>query len=188
MRDGVLEQVGSRWQLRFERWLAHPPEKVWRALTEPEQVAVWFPTEILGERVAGAPLTFRFVDQDFPPTEGVLLRFEPPSLPEFTWGEETLRFELSGDHAGCRLLVLVQLSELGQAARDGAGWHECLDLLETHLLGGSTWPLGQHWADLARTYVTAFGPEASTVGPPDGWEPPAEPSAEPSVSRTRTGT
>ena len=40
---GELEQLNDgRWRLRFTRALAHPPEKVWRAITEPEHLASWF--------------------------------------------------------------------------------------------------------------------------------------------------
>src|ERR671934_114473 len=35
-RNGVLEQDAERWRLRFTRQLAHPPDKVWRAVTEPD--------------------------------------------------------------------------------------------------------------------------------------------------------
>ena len=41
---GRLEQVDGRSRLQFSRALGHPPETVWRALTEPEHLAAWFPT------------------------------------------------------------------------------------------------------------------------------------------------
>ena len=44
--------------LTFTRRLAHPREKVWRAVSEPEHLAAWYPQEIVGERRAGAPLRF----------------------------------------------------------------------------------------------------------------------------------
>jgi len=50
MKEGRLEQAGDRWQLHFTRRLPHPPEKVWRALTEPEHLKEWFPNDIEGER------------------------------------------------------------------------------------------------------------------------------------------
>ncbi|UMG93452.1 SRPBCC domain-containing protein [Nocardioides sp. TF02-7] len=50
-RTGVLLRDGDRVGLRFERRLAHPPEKVWRALTESEHLRHWFPADIVG----GAP-------------------------------------------------------------------------------------------------------------------------------------
>ena len=42
-RDGTLEERDGRFVLRFERRLPHPPEEVWRALTEPDRMAAWFP-------------------------------------------------------------------------------------------------------------------------------------------------
>jgi uncharacterized protein YndB with AHSA1/START domain len=58
---GTLERLNdTHWQLRFTRTLSHPVEKVWRAITEPEHLAHWFPTTIDGERSAGAPLRFAF--------------------------------------------------------------------------------------------------------------------------------
>ncbi len=53
---GTLTREGDRWMLTFTRRLAHPREKVWRAVTEPEPLAAWYPPELVGERRAGAPL------------------------------------------------------------------------------------------------------------------------------------
>jgi uncharacterized protein YndB with AHSA1/START domain len=46
MNLGIPEVAGSRWRLLFVRHLAHPPEKVWRAISEPDHLAVWFPSTI----------------------------------------------------------------------------------------------------------------------------------------------
>ncbi len=40
MKHGTLTTKGNRVELRFERRLAHPPEKVWRALTDNQELAV----------------------------------------------------------------------------------------------------------------------------------------------------
>ena len=40
---GTLARQGDRWTLSFTRKLSHPREKVWRAVTEPEHLAVWYP-------------------------------------------------------------------------------------------------------------------------------------------------
>ena len=50
---GTLEHPDGRWRLRFTRALAHPPEKVWRAITEPEHLQAWFPQRITGDWVVG---------------------------------------------------------------------------------------------------------------------------------------
>ena len=40
---GTLESAENGYRLRFERRLDHSPERVWRAITEPEELAHWFP-------------------------------------------------------------------------------------------------------------------------------------------------
>lgn len=55
---GTLTPQGERWKLSFTRRLPHPPTKVWRAVTEAEHLAAWFPQQIVGERRAGARLQF----------------------------------------------------------------------------------------------------------------------------------
>jgi uncharacterized protein YndB with AHSA1/START domain len=166
---GTLRQVDDRWQLRFTRTLPHPPAKVWRAITEPEHLRAWFPTEIHGERAAGAALRFVFPGGEGPPLDGRMLAFDPPSLLEFLWGEETLRFELAPDGDGTRLTLVNTFDEQGKAARDAAGWHSCLDLLERRLAGEQPpWDPRERWEQVHPAYVERFGPAAATIGPPQG--------------------
>ncbi|MDQ1424459.1 MAG: hypothetical protein QOD72_1957, partial [Acidimicrobiaceae bacterium] len=95
---GTLEQKGDRWSLTFTRRLPHPPEKVWRAVTEPAHMAVWFPDEVVGERKAGAPL--RFVASSGDGFDGEMLVFDPPSVMEILWGVDRLRIEVQPDGTG----------------------------------------------------------------------------------------
>jgi uncharacterized protein YndB with AHSA1/START domain len=159
----------GRWQLRFTRKLAYPQDRVWRAITEPQHLAQWFPTTIEGERVAGAELRFSFPSGDFPAIEGEMLVFEPESVIEFRWGPDVLRIELRPVAGGTELTLLDTLEERGKAARDAAGWHACLDGLEATLSGDTD--SGQHmavWKEVHPHYVESFGPAAATVGPPTG--------------------
>jgi uncharacterized protein YndB with AHSA1/START domain len=169
---GTLEQIGEeRWQLRFTRKLAHPPEVVWRAVSEPEQLAAWFPTTIEGQRAAGAPLRFSFPRGQAPPFDGEMLAYEPPSLMEIRWGADVIRIEVHPDGAGSELVLLDTLEERGKAARDGAGWHVCLDVLAAHLDGdASARESMDAWRAVHARYVERLGPEAATVGPPEGFE------------------
>jgi uncharacterized protein YndB with AHSA1/START domain len=169
---GTLDKVDGRWQLRFTRNLRHPPRKVWRALTEPEHLRAWFPAVMEGERAAGAPLRFVFPNGEGPTLDGEMLAYDPPSLLEFRWGEDTYRFELRPDGDGSVLTFLNSFDELGRAARDAAGWHTCLDLLEHELAGEpAPWAHGERWREVHRSYVDSLGPEAATIGPPDQSKP-----------------
>ena len=85
--EGTLEQVDGRWQLRFVRRLAFSPERVWRALTEPQHLEAWFPTAIEGDRAAGAPLRFVFRHGEGPPCDGEMVTYDPPSALEYGYVE-----------------------------------------------------------------------------------------------------
>lgn len=168
---GMLDRDGQRAVLRFRRRLSHSPEKVWRALTEPEHLDAWFPTTIEGEYAAGARLRFAHRDNVVEPMEGEMLAFEPPTLMEFVWGTDLLRFDLQPDGEGSLLTLAHTFDEVGKAARDGAGWHACLDMLACELrderAAGSS---ADRWREVRGPYIERFGPEASTIGPPKEWE------------------
>ena len=166
--NGDLEQTDEQWRLRFARQLRHSPETVWRAITEPAHLEAWFPDRIVGEWKVGSTLRFEARGGEHDAFEGEVMSCEYPSLLEFRWGGDIIRFEIVPDGNGCILNLIDTIDELGKAARDGAGWHACLDMLEHHLNGTTPpWTPGQRWADVHDGYVQKFGLEASTIGPPD---------------------
>jgi uncharacterized protein YndB with AHSA1/START domain len=167
---GSLDELDDgRFQLRFTRTLAHPIDRVWRAVTEPEHLAHWFPTTIDGVRAAGAPLRFSFPGGEGPPFEGEMLAYEPPSVMELRWGTDIVRLELQPTATGTELTLLATLDQQGRGARDGAGWHVCLDNLEAELRGEPHAGEQQGaWREVHRHYVERFGPAAATIGPPEG--------------------
>lgn len=166
---GTLEQTADGWALRFVRPLRHDPETVWAAITEPAQRRAWFPDTVEGDFVPGATLRFSTGHASVPDFTGTVLRVEPPRLLEFTWGEDTLRFEIEPTEGGCTLTLRDAIAELGKGARDGAGWHVCLDQLTASLDGRPVERRPEDaWAEVHAAYVGAFGPAATTIGPPDG--------------------
>jgi uncharacterized protein YndB with AHSA1/START domain len=163
---GELDRSGPAWRLRFVRQLPHSPQRVWRALTEPDELEAWFPTTIEGERAPGATLRFSFRHGEAEGFQGRMIACEPPRLLEFMWGTDRIRFELEPTETGTQLTLSDTVDQNGKAARDAAGWHVCLDQLLA-LLGdqaSQTTP----WRDMHQLYQEAFGPEASTIGPPEG--------------------
>ena len=165
-RDGKLIEVsGDRVGVRFERRLAHPPERVWRAVTETEELAKWFPArpEIGGERRVGAQLTFTYPNNQEPPEAGEIVELDEPRLFVFTWrpgaeGAEpqVLRFELEPDGDGTKLVFTHELPR-PDSAKVAAGWQLCLDDLELALGGNprAEFPEGR-WVELHEEYAEQF--------------------------------
>ena len=61
---GTIETLDDgRYVLRYERQLRHPPEKVWEALTEPEQIEAWWARAQL-ELAEGGHARFEWLNGD----------------------------------------------------------------------------------------------------------------------------
>lgn len=152
--------------VRLERHLPDQPPVVWQALTEREQLRSWFPCDVAvsgGRWEPGAAITFQFPPEVADMTlTGQVLEVDEPRLLVFTWGEETLRFELAPDGGGTRL-VLIDTLAAEAAARNAAGWEMCLDRL-----AGLPGDPGA-WKPRFDAYSAEFEP---VIGPQAG--PPAE--------------
>src|SRR3954468_651225 len=94
---GTYDTVEGRPAVRFERPLAHPVERVWRAVTEPEELAHWFPAGVSVDLRVGGAIAFALGD------DGEVTELAPPRRFAFTWGEQLLRFELEPYDGGCLL-------------------------------------------------------------------------------------
>jgi uncharacterized protein YndB with AHSA1/START domain len=157
-RDGTLIQLdGDRVGVRFERRLAHTPERVWRAITEPGELAAWFPDTIEGEFSPGAEVRFPKFEELGLPAIGKVTEFDPPRLLAFSWGTSVLQFELEPDGDGCRLVFMDSLPR-EESAKNAAGWEVCLERLEARLAGGQPEQRpDDHWSELHDYYADTFG-------------------------------
>ena len=137
---GIYEIVDDRSTLSFERRLPHSVERVWRAVSEPAELAHWFPSAVNGDLTPGGTLTFEFPGGEMPAMQGEVIEVDPPRSLAFTWGDDMLRIELEleRDDDGCLLRFTVLFDDSARASRDAAGWHVCLELLERHLAGVET--------------------------------------------------
>jgi uncharacterized protein YndB with AHSA1/START domain len=159
MTEATLIPGDPRPAVRLERRLPDPPEVVWQALTEREQLRAWFPSDVIGEWRVGAPLRFPFPPEVIDMTlTGEVLEVDPPRRLAFTWGEETLRFELHPEGDGTRLVLIDELPA-AHAARNAAGWDTCLDRL------AGLDPDPDAWQRRFERYSTDFTP---ALGPQEG--------------------
>jgi uncharacterized protein YndB with AHSA1/START domain len=156
----LVTLADGRQALRYVRHYRHPPQRVWSALVEPDALAAWFPARVEGERQEGAPLRFVFEGEEGPVLEGVVRVFDPPSLLEYTWAEDVLRFELTPTGAGgmhCRLVFTTTFGQRSHAARDASGWHMCLTNLGNQLSATPQGAVQAQFPALYEAYVSSLG-------------------------------
>jgi uncharacterized protein YndB with AHSA1/START domain len=156
-RDGeLIELDDGKVGVRFVRNLRHSPERVWRAITEPGELAAWFPDTIEGEFGPGAEVRFpKFAEMGLPAT-GKVTEFDPPRVLAYSWGTSVLRFELEAEGDGCRLVFTDALPR-EESAKNAAGWEVCLENLEARLAGeGTEEPPEADWSELHEFYASRF--------------------------------
>jgi uncharacterized protein YndB with AHSA1/START domain len=119
----------------FERRFDAPRERVWRALTDPEELAAWLaPAEI--ELREGGALVLEFDDGI---ERGTITEIREPEVIAYSWNEgktdSLVRFELEADGAGTRLTLRHTFQREIDLSSFGAGWHHHLELLVAQVTG-----------------------------------------------------
>jgi len=166
-----IEKDGETWTLVLTRDLAHPPAKVWTAITDPDHLREWAPFDAdrnLG--TAGATAKLSTVGAPKPlVSETQVKRADAPKLLEFNWGGQDIRWQLEPLAGGRTRLTLWHHIDRNFIAMGAAGWHICFDVLEHHL---ADHPIGRivgmeamqfgGWQRLHAEYAEQFGVDAPT--------------------------
>jgi uncharacterized protein YndB with AHSA1/START domain len=116
--------------VRFTRTYDHAIERVWRYVTDPAELAHWFPSQVEIELRAGGVIRFHG-DPNMPESTGRVLAVDAPRHLSFSWGGDELRFDLEAlDEGHTRFTLTNVLEAADTAARNAAGWEVCLDALD----------------------------------------------------------
>jgi uncharacterized protein YndB with AHSA1/START domain len=152
---GVVTAPGT---LRLQRLLPGPIERIWSYLTDSELRGTWLATGAMEARVGGrvelhfeharlseatedVPAKYR--GQEVCDFAGRVVRWEPPRVLAYTWGESRggeseVTFELTPRGKD----VFMVVTHRGLVSRDemtgvAAGWHAHLGILIDHLAGSA---------------------------------------------------
>src|SRR5687767_10032834 len=88
-----IQKQGEEWTLVLVRELRHPPDRVWQALTDPEQLREWAPFDSDGNLGAGGTAKLRTIGAPkLHVTETKVKRAEAPRALEYTWGGGDMRW------------------------------------------------------------------------------------------------
>jgi uncharacterized protein YndB with AHSA1/START domain len=170
-------RFGTPAEVRLERLLPGPIERVWDYLTDPAKRARWFAGGTIEPRVGGkAALFFRdanLAPKEAPPEhykhvhdpgvtmEARVLRWEPPHALAYTFGDDprsNVTFELSLRGKDVLLVITHRAfgEDLPQLPNYGSGWHTHVDMLVALL---EPLPLPSFWSAhhaLKAAYDQAF--------------------------------
>ncbi|MFJ1602290.1 SRPBCC family protein [Streptomyces sp. NPDC088253] len=153
--------------VRFSRTYDHPVDRVWRFVTDPDELVEWFPSRAEIELRAGGTIRFSG-DPNMPESTGRVLAVDPPRHLSFEWGADELRFDLDAlDEKRTHFTLTHVLAAENTAARNGAGWEVCLAALDAKARGervegphaGATAP----WKEIYARYVEAGVPSGAPV-------------------------
>lgn len=158
--DGVLETRDGQKVLRFVRRFPHPIDRVWAALTEPEELIGWLAAAEVD--LDGGRIVLHWQNEGGPTMECTITQLSPPTLLEYEGDPHgRLRWELHPDGDG----TLLRFTATGfypddQVALALAGWHWHLGALTERLHGfrvdWPNWPRDE-WEILYRRYVARLG-------------------------------
>ncbi|HEY2947696.1 MAG TPA: SRPBCC family protein [Micromonosporaceae bacterium] len=164
MVTATLHGAGDRATIHFERRLAHPIERVWRALTEPAELSHWFPAEVTVDLRVGGAVSFVFADSGDAAPPGRVTELDSPRLFAYEWGGDLLRWELRPDGDGCLLVFTYTFDRRDEAAKFAAGWDVCLAALDARLSGRPPADSSERWIDRYAAYREAFSEPTGQTG------------------------
>lgn len=168
-----VKKNGEKWTLILVRELRHPPEKVWRALTDPAHLREWAPFDVDGSlATAGTTVKLTWVGTA-QVSETKVTRADAPRMLEY--GE--IRWELDPLGSGTRLTLWHSIDRRF-IAWGAAGWHICFEVLIQLLSGiavariaGADAIKSEGWQRLRDEYARQFGVESPKGSPPAAQKP-----------------
>ncbi|WP_010676679.1 SRPBCC family protein [Bacillus timonensis] len=139
----------------FERHYPHSIDEVWAMLTDNDKLPTWFPELKIDELRKGGHILFDMGNGTF--EKMTITDYHDRSALEFTWADDSVRFELTPEQDGCELLLLETITKLtDHTPRDLAGWDVCLEVIGVLLDGKRVENRKQLWEPLYEQYVQAI--------------------------------
>ncbi|MFC4871051.1 SRPBCC domain-containing protein [Negadavirga shengliensis] len=132
---GKISKESDGFKVVFKREFKHPIDKVWNAITNPEELKFWF-TDIEMDFRPGGKITIQFRDKDKTKSYGEIVSIEPPTKFVWSWEGELAVWELEAlDDGTTRLTFSYSKIADDFAISVAAGFHDLLDQLHQRLEG-----------------------------------------------------
>jgi uncharacterized protein YndB with AHSA1/START domain len=144
-------------EVRFERRIEHPIEKVWDAIATPDGIKGWLGAAEL-DLTNGGGVRLQFDKTVGNVVTGTVTEVDPPHVLEYTFGQDDsiLRWELQetdDDVQATRLTLTHTLPSPEHRAKTAAGWHTLLDMIPDAIEGKDPQWSQERWDEVHQQYV-----------------------------------
>ncbi len=149
-----LGEIERCYTMRFKRTSKHSVARLWRAITEPDQVSGWMELPAKIDLRVGGDYYVEFPDGKGQ-LDGVIVRFETERSIAYVWGTSVVEWMLEADGNGCRFEFVHHCQSPGQVDDEAgivSGWHAWLEDLDTYLDGGKIEQGSDRWAERMEAY------------------------------------
>lgn len=151
--DGTITLDGDQALFHYVRRTAHPVEQTWQILTTPSEIAQWMGVEVeeFDPRPDGKIVMVHMGTQR---VEDRVIKADPPNLLQHTYFQEmnptaVVTWKVDAGNGGSMITLthVMSMTEIDtiaskqkvepalMLARNGAGWHHLLDMIELRLRG-----------------------------------------------------
>lgn len=140
----TIEQHEQGYVACSERHIKHSVQEVWAMLTDNAKLDKWFQELRVGELREGGFMKFDMSEGKFEQLE--ITAYAVHSVLEFDWFGDIVRFEVRPEKNGSILIFIERFETLTeQRVKDLAGWHVCLDVIQSLLDGKSIHSREAEW-------------------------------------------
>jgi uncharacterized protein YndB with AHSA1/START domain len=129
-----LGRIMSCFTLKFERKSKHSAERVWKAITDSDELTKWMRYPIKVDLKRGGTFFADFAPDD--PIDGVITTLDPGKVFAYSWGRSVVEWTVEPDGDGSKYTFIHQGLERFEGDEGMyAGWHAFLDALDLHMEG-----------------------------------------------------
>jgi uncharacterized protein YndB with AHSA1/START domain len=157
-----LGEIKASYGVWFRRRSKFPPSRVWRAISNADEVSRWMTYPARIDLRPGGEYFVDFSRTDEGALDGIISHLEPGRRLPFVWGTSTVEWVLEPDGTGTKYLF----AHHGQYPRPiadeeglAAGWHSWLDDLDYVIEHGTASPDAQRhdrWLALKPSYRSSI--------------------------------
>jgi uncharacterized protein YndB with AHSA1/START domain len=142
-------------EVRLERRIEHPIDKVWDAIATPDGIKGWLGRAQI-DLAEGGEVRLQFDKTVGNVVTGTVTAADPPHVLEYTFGQpdSILRWELEQDGPSATRLVLTHtLPSPEHRADAAAGWHTLLDMIPAAIDGEDPTWTKERWDEVRAGYA-----------------------------------